>query len=105
MNAGPMLRAARRRHGLTQRALAEEAGVPQATVGRIEAGSVSPRADTLIRLLSAAGHELSAERRIGDGIDRTLIRDRLRMTPEERIRLAAEEARAMPEIRDPSMKR
>ena len=73
--------------------------MPQATVGRIEAGSVSPRADTLIRLLGAAGHELSVERRIGDGIDRTLIRDRLRMTPEERIRLAAEEARAMPEIR------
>ena len=73
--------------------------MPQATVGRIEAGSVSPRAETLSRLLGAAGHELSVERRIGEGVDRTLIRDRLRMTPEERIRLAAEEARAMPEIR------
>jgi transcriptional regulator with XRE-family HTH domain len=99
MQAGPMVRASRRRSGLTQRQLAEAAGVPQATVGRIEAGSVSPRAETLIRLLGAAGHELSVERRIGEGIDRTLIQDRLRMTPEERIRLAAEEARAMPEIR------
>jgi transcriptional regulator with XRE-family HTH domain len=94
-----MVRGARRRSGLTQRQLAALAGVPQATVGRIEAGSVSPRAEMLIRLLGAAGHELSVERRLGEGIDRTLIRDRLRMTPEERIRLAAEEARAMPEIR------
>jgi transcriptional regulator with XRE-family HTH domain len=94
-----MVRAARRRSGLTQRQLAAAAGVPQATVGRIETGSVSPRAETLIRLLGAAGHELSVERRIGEGIDRTLIQARLRMTPEERIRLAAEEARAMPEIR------
>lgn len=99
VQVGLMVRAARRRSGLTQRGLAEAAGVPQATVGRIEAGSVSPRAETLIRLLGAVGHELSIERRIGEGIDRTLIRDRLQMTPEERIRLAAEEARAMPEIR------
>jgi transcriptional regulator with XRE-family HTH domain len=84
---------------MTQRQLAVAAGVPQATVGRIEAGSVSPRADTLMSLLGAAGQELSVERRMGEGIDRTLIRDRLQMTPRERVRLAVDEARAMPEIR------
>lgn len=99
MNTGPMLKAARRRAGMTQRELAAAAGVPQATVGRIEAGTVSPRADTLFRLLHATGHELFVDRRLGEGIDRSLIRDRLRLTPEERIRLAVEEARAMPTLR------
>ncbi len=94
-----LLRASRRRAHLTQRDLALRAGVPQATIGRIEAGHVSPRADTVERLLRAAGYELSVEPRLGEGIDRSLIRDRLRLTPAQRIRLATEEARAMPMIR------
>ena len=84
---------------MSQRELAAAASVPQATVGRIEAGTVSPRADTLARLLRATGHELTVVPRLGEGVDRSLIRDRLRMTPEQRIRLAVEEARAMPTIR------
>ncbi|HET8776293.1 MAG TPA: helix-turn-helix domain-containing protein [Candidatus Limnocylindria bacterium] len=99
MNTGRLLRSARRRAGLTQRELASAAGVPQATVGRIEAGTVSPRMDTLATLLGAAGAELAVAPRLGEGVDRTLIQDRLRLTPAERIRRAAEEARAMPEIR------
>lgn len=94
-----MLRSARRRAGMTQRDLAQAASVPQATVGRIEAGLVSPRASTLATLLGVTGHDLFVERRLGDGVDRTLIRDRLRLSPAERIRLAVEEARAMPAIR------
>ncbi len=99
MPVDEMLRSARRRARLTQRQLATVAGVPQATIGRIEAGLVSPRVNTLVRLLHATGHEVSVERRLGDGVDRSLIRERLRLTPEERIRLAVEEARAMPTIR------
>jgi predicted transcriptional regulator len=79
--------------------LAAAANVPQATVGRIEAGSVSPRADTVARLLRAAGYEVAVEPRLGIGIDRSLIRDRLQMTAAQRIRLAVDEANAMPEIR------
>lgn len=94
-----MVRRARRRARMTQRQLAEAASVPQATVGRIEASTVSPRASTLVRLLEATGHELAVEPRLGQGVDRTLIRDRLRLTPAERIARAVEEARAMPEIR------
>lgn len=99
MNAASALRAARRRAGMSQRDLAAAAGVPQPTVARIESGAVSPRADTLGRLLRAAGHEIHVEPVLGQGIDRSLIRDRLRLTPAERIRLAIEEARAMPTIR------
>jgi transcriptional regulator with XRE-family HTH domain len=99
MDVSRMLRTARRRAGMTQRELARAASVPQATVGRIEAGLVSPRADTLGRLLTATGHELWVDRRLGEGVDRSLIRDRLRLTPAERVRLAVEEARAMPNLR------
>jgi predicted transcriptional regulator len=84
---------------MSQRELAAAASVPQATVGRIEAGIVSPRADTLSQLLRAAGYELTTERRLGEGIDRSLIRDRIRMTPSERISLAVKEARSMPRMR------
>lgn len=84
---------------MSQRELAAAASVAQATVGRIEAGLVSPRADTLAHLLAATGHELTTERSLGEGVDRSLIRDRMRMTPSERIALAVEEARTMPRMR------
>jgi transcriptional regulator with XRE-family HTH domain len=84
---------------MTQRELASAASVPQATVGRIEAGLVSPRAETLAHLLRATGHELTTELRLGEGVDRTLIQDRLAMAPRDRIALAVEEARALPRMR------
>jgi transcriptional regulator with XRE-family HTH domain len=99
MTPGRLIRAARRRAGLTQRQLALLAGVPQPTVARIESGAVSPRTDTLARLLGAAGREISDEPRIGQGIDRTLIQDRLRLTPAERIQQAVREARAFSAMR------
>lgn len=99
MTPARLIRAARHRAGLTQRQLATMAGVPQPTVARIESGAVSPRADTLVRLLSAAGRELSDEPRIGQGIDRTLIQDRLRLTPAERIQQAVREAKAFSAMR------
>jgi transcriptional regulator with XRE-family HTH domain len=95
MRPGIMVREARRRVGLTQRALAEMAGVPQPTVARIESGSVSPRADTFERLLRAARSELVVEPRLGIGVDRTQIRDRFAKTPAQRIRLAVDEAHAL----------
>jgi transcriptional regulator with XRE-family HTH domain len=84
---------------MTQRQLAAAAGVPQPTVARIESGAVNPRTDTLQRLLAATGHELTYEPRLGIGVDRSAIRERLRLTPAQRVRLAIEEARYMPDIR------
>jgi len=80
-----ILRRARRRAGLTQRALAARAGVPQSTVGRIEAGSLEPRIDTLLRLLRETGHDLELSVRLGEGVDRAQIRERLARTPLQRI--------------------
>lgn len=45
--------------GLSQRELARRAGVPQSTVGRIEAGLLDPRIGTVERLLRACGMDLA----------------------------------------------
>lgn len=56
---GVTLRALRRRADLSQRRLAELAGVPQTTVARIESGQVTdPRFRTVERLLRAARAEM-----------------------------------------------
>ena len=93
MNAARLLRQARRGAGLSQRALAERTGVPQPHIARIESGAVSPRLDTLDVLLSATGSALELGRRIGTGVDRTLIRAALRRSPEERVLAAGAAAR------------
>lgn len=54
-----VLRTARRRAGLTQRALADRAGTSQATVSAYESGRKAPSVDTLERLLRATGQRLA----------------------------------------------
>lgn len=58
MDAAALLRTARARAGLTQRALAVAAGTSQSAVAAIECGRKQPTAATLDRLLTAAGTEL-----------------------------------------------
>ncbi|HEY7536460.1 MAG TPA: helix-turn-helix transcriptional regulator [Gaiellaceae bacterium] len=89
MNAGTMLREARVAAGLTQRELARRAGVPQPAVSRIERDHGSPRVETLDRLLRACGKALELTDRPGVRVDRTLIRERLAMTPGARARRTA----------------
>lgn len=85
-SAGTLLRAARRRHGLTQAQLAARARTSQAAISRIERGLVSPSVAMLARLLDLMGEELVLEAGpIDYGHDRTLIEENLKRTPEERI--------------------
>ena len=93
MDAGQTLREARRRAGLSQRALARLTNMPQPTIARIESHAVVPRVDTLDRLLAACGLSLSTIARPGAGIDRTQIRDLLARSPGERLGLAARDGR------------
>ena len=93
MDAARTLRYARRRAGLTQRALAEKAAVPQPAIARIERGTVQPRLDTLLHLLEAAGFTLEVSPEIGRGVDRSLIRATLERSPEARILAATVAAR------------
>jgi transcriptional regulator with XRE-family HTH domain len=78
---------------LSQRALAQRAKVPQPTIAAIESGRQDPRFETLLALVEACGQELAALPRPGDGVDRSLIREQLRLTPEQRLRLAGVNAR------------
>jgi len=93
MRAGTLLRHARRRAGLSQRQLAAAAGVPQSTVGRIETGHLNPTLENLRHLLRAAGADLELSPITGADEDRSLIRDRLQMSPAARAALAIREAR------------
>lgn len=92
MDASDALRTARRDAGLSQRALARRAGVPQPAIARIEQGRVTPRVDTLTHLLAACGRDLMVVDRPGEGIDRSVIRRLLLLTPDERLHLAVAEA-------------
>jgi transcriptional regulator with XRE-family HTH domain len=99
MTAARMLKAARRRAGVTQRELAQASGVPQPSIARIERGTTIPRVDTFVRLLRASGQDVSVEPRLGEGVDRTHIRALLAMTPAERAESAAAAGRNLLALR------
>jgi transcriptional regulator with XRE-family HTH domain len=86
MRAGELLRSVRQRHGLTQAQLAARARTSQAAISRIERGLVSPSVATLAELLDLMGEELTLDAQpIDYGIDKTLIQENLKRTPEERL--------------------
>lgn len=93
--ASRILRHARRRAGLTQRALAAVSGVPQETIARIESGATQPRFDTLDRLLAASGFGLEVMPRPGVGVDRSLIQEALQRTPAQRLAAGQQAAQGM----------
>ena len=56
-----LLRQARARAGLSQRALARRSGTAQSVIARIERGQTSPTWETLERLLQAANLDLTVQ--------------------------------------------
>jgi transcriptional regulator with XRE-family HTH domain len=86
--AGRMLREARARAGLTQRQLSAKAGIPQETIARIERGRVDPRVTTLDRLLDGCEYGLESMPRLGIGIDRIQIQERLSVSMARRLEVA-----------------
>jgi transcriptional regulator with XRE-family HTH domain len=61
MDVGATILAARRQAGLTQAELAERCGTSQATLSAYEHGRKRPSAETLDRILGAAGVRLAIE--------------------------------------------
>jgi len=57
-SAAELVREARRRHGISQRALARRAGTSQSWISEIERGLVSPSEIALRRVLLCVGEEL-----------------------------------------------
>ena len=105
-----LVREARARAGLSQRQLADRARTTQSVVGRIEANLGNPSIETIERLLAAAGFELHAELRPRSpqdalveaykrDIDRTLLRENLRKSPEQRVRALQSLAKLADEAR------
>jgi transcriptional regulator with XRE-family HTH domain len=83
-----LLKRLRLRAGLTQAELADRLDISQAAVAKLEAPGANPTVDTLDRVLRATGHRLSFEAipQPWPGVDESLIRRQLELTPAERIR-------------------
>lgn len=90
--AARILKHARKRAGMTQRALAAKAGVPQPYIARIESSRTDPSVGSLSRLLRACETTLEAMPGSGDGIDRTVMRALLHLSPRERLHAATADA-------------
>jgi len=60
MNLIAELQAARKRQGLKQQELAEQAGLSRMTVQRIESGAIDPRLSTLAEMARVLGLQLVA---------------------------------------------
>jgi predicted transcriptional regulator len=91
---------------LSQRALAEKAGVPHSTVARIESGTIDPRTRTLEKLLRVCHRELDIRVVRDWGLDRTLIDSFLKLSPEDRIQSAANMSNFVEELQNaPSRRR
>jgi len=88
-----IVREARLRAGLTQAALAERAGVPKSTVGRIESGARAPSADLVERLVRAAGLEVTVSLSEPDAATDAMFERTLRRTPAQRLADATRAAR------------
>jgi transcriptional regulator with XRE-family HTH domain len=91
LEPGRLLREARIRHGVSQERLARRAGTTQSAISRIEKERVSPTVQTLAGLLHMLGEELvlGAQKR-DTGIDLTLNRANLKLTPDQRVQKGLE---------------
>ena len=83
-----LIRAARAQAGLSQLELADRAGTSQPTVAAYESGTKIPSADTLERLLRAAGFRL-ATLPLGKGRGSSHLRQVLKKHRDEILELAA----------------
>jgi transcriptional regulator with XRE-family HTH domain len=93
MSLASIVREARRRAGLTQAELADRAGVPKSTVGRIESGARTPSTDLVERLVRAAGLEVTVSLSESDPGTDSMFERTLRRTPAQRLTDATRAAR------------
>jgi transcriptional regulator with XRE-family HTH domain len=85
--AGPLIRSLRHEAGVTQKQLAGRMGTTQSAVATLEKPGSNPTLRTLADALDALGYELT----LGaapkpPGVDESLIRQQLELTPAERLR-------------------
>jgi transcriptional regulator with XRE-family HTH domain len=100
MDAGQILRESRLRAGLSQRRLAELAGVTQPTIARMEGGLIQPTFERLLELVRACGLDLDVRVVPLDEDAWTVARRGLELTPDERLDRAVAAVDLMHEARD-----
>ena len=85
--AAALIRKARDEAGLSQAALAQRLGVSQAAIAKLERPGSNPTVDTLNDVLWAAGHSLKLAAPVRrPGVDESLIRQQLELSPAQRLR-------------------
>jgi len=100
--AATLLREARSRAGLSQRALARRARTAQSVIARIEGGQTSPSWDTLERLLTAANYEMVVHTEPRVVVGSHMLDDVpriLAMTPENRMEEIKNVSRFLHDVR------
>ena len=85
MTAGDVIREARLQAGLSQKELADRAGVPRPSITRWERGVVEPGFDMARRLLRACGFDVSLVRYQADETADDRLSGKLELTPQERV--------------------
>ena len=85
-SAAALLQLARIKSGLSQRELAERAGVPATMISAYERDKRQPTLETLLRLLRAAGFDLRMQLVPCDGHDSSLASLEGARSPRERAR-------------------
>jgi transcriptional regulator with XRE-family HTH domain len=85
MQSWMILRDARQAAGLTQSELAERLGTTQPAIAALERPGSNPRIRTLERALAATGNQLELGSRDIPDVDETQIRERLALSPAERL--------------------
>lgn len=101
MSPAVLLRRARLDAGITQAQLATRLGTSQPVVARLEARDANPTWETLTRALRALGYgiQLTSLNESGVELDLGQLRERLAMTPGERLRSFQESQESLDGIR------
>lgn len=85
MDTTEVIRNARLNRGWTQTELARRLGTPQSAIARWEGGGLSPRVETLERILRACGYQSEILLIDQWQVDRDQLLERLSWSPAERL--------------------
>jgi transcriptional regulator with XRE-family HTH domain len=101
MTPAVLLRKARRDAGITQEQLATRLGISQPVVARLERPDANPRWETLTRALRELGYGIQLTPLTDAGVELDLgqLRERLAMTPGERLRTFQASQASLEELR------
>jgi transcriptional regulator with XRE-family HTH domain len=85
MRGGLLVKEARQRAGLTQAALAQRLGTSQPVIARWETGAAEPGFRTVVEAIRACDLDLRVSLVPRDEHDDSLVRERLALSPSQRI--------------------